>query len=226
MATQETRQRPMRRDAARNQQLVLAAAREVLSEHGTDASMEQIASRAGVGVGTLYRRFPNKEALVEEIAAQVLGELVGEARRALQAPDGTGLETYIQVLGQWLVEYRGYADKLVGATKAACVEILRDLTGQLLRQGQQAGRIAPEIELGDVQALVWGLRGVVEVSGEVAPDAWRRFAAVQLAGMRAPGSLEGLPPVGSKELAEITAGAHKAHRAAQQQPGRRAGDCR
>ncbi|HEY3482745.1 MAG TPA: helix-turn-helix domain-containing protein, partial [Streptomyces sp.] len=76
MAAHDTRDRPMRRDAVRNQKLVIEAARDVVSEFGTDASMELIASRAGVGVGTVYRRFPNKEALVDEIVGLMLSELV------------------------------------------------------------------------------------------------------------------------------------------------------
>jgi AcrR family transcriptional regulator len=176
--------KPLRRDAVRNHQLVVEAAREVLSEFGTDASMELIASRAGVGVGTVYRRFPNKEALVEEIAGQMLRELTEVARRSLSLPDGAGLETFLRVIGRSLAEHRGYADKLVGHSKAACVEILRDRIGELLLQAQESGRVAPGVELGDVMALIWGLRGIVETSGAVVPDAWRRQLDIQLAGLR------------------------------------------
>ncbi|BBA95828.1 putative TetR family transcriptional regulator [Actinacidiphila reveromycinica] len=201
-----TAHRPMRRDAARNHQLVIAAAREVLTEYGTDASMELIASRAGVGVGTLYRRFPNKEALVDEIAGQMLGELVGEARGALTLPDGTGLEVFVRVFGRWLSEHRGYADKLVGHTKAACVEQLRDLIDRLLDQARAAGRVAPHIELGDVMALVWGLRGVVETSGAVTPDAWRRHTDIHLAGLRASSPDAAHPAVTRDQLTRINTG--------------------
>ncbi|WP_435127929.1 TetR/AcrR family transcriptional regulator [Actinacidiphila sp. bgisy144] len=197
--------RPMRRDAARNHQLVIAAAREVLTEYGTDASMELIASRAGVGVGTLYRRFPNKEALVDEIAGQMLGELVAEARSALALPDGTGLDVFIGVFGHWLSLHRGYADKLVGRTEAACVEQLRDLIDLLLDQAKAAGRVAAHIELGDVMALVWGLRGVVETSGAVTPDAWRRYADIHLAGLRAHSPASARPAVTREQLTRINA---------------------
>ncbi|SEG89189.1 transcriptional regulator, TetR family [Actinacidiphila yanglinensis] len=197
--------RPMRRDAARNHRLVIAAAREVLTEYGTDASMELIASRAGVGIGTLYRRFPNKEALLNEIAAQMLGELVGEARTALSYPGGTGFEAFVRVFGRWLSEHRGYAEKLIGHTKATCVQQLRDLFGQLLHQAQESGRIGPDVELGDVMALVWGLRGVVETSGTVVPDAWQRYAEIHLAGMRVPGAPGAHPAVTREELGRITA---------------------
>lgn len=184
MTAHEVHSRPLRRDAARNHQLVVEAAREVLAEFGTDASMELIASRAGVGVGTVYRRFPNKEALVDEIAGQMLRRLADEARRALALADGAGLEVFLRVAGRSLSEHRGYADKLVGHSKAECVEQLRDLVTELLAGAQAAGRIAPGIELGDIMTLLWGLRGIVETSGAVAPDAWQRHLDIQLAGLR------------------------------------------
>lgn len=205
MSSHDTQHRPMRRDAARNHQLVLEAAREVLAEFGTDASMELIASRAGVGVGTVYRRFPNKEALVDEIAGQMLRRLTEEARRALAPADGTGLESFLRVVGQSLSEHRGYAEKLVGHTKAECVEQLRDLVTELLVQAKRAGRVAAGIELGDVMTLIWGLRGIVETSGPVAPDAWRRHLDIQLAGLRsatAPPSSR--PALTRAELSRIT----------------------
>jgi AcrR family transcriptional regulator len=186
--------RPLRRDAVRNHQLVVEAAREVLSEFGTDASMELIASRAGVGVGTVYRRFPNKEALVDEIAGQMLRELTDQAQRSLALPDGSGLEAFLQVIGRSLSEHRGYADKLVGHSKTACVELLRDRITELLAQAQESGRVAPGIELGDIMAVIWGLRGIVETSGALVPDAWQRHLDIQLAGLRSAVVSPGSPP--------------------------------
>jgi AcrR family transcriptional regulator len=203
MAAGDTQARPLRRDAVRNHQLVMAAAREVLAEFGTDASMELIASRAGVGVGTVYRRFPNKQALVDEIAAEMLRELVVEGRTALALPDGAGLDHFMRVIGRSLSTHRGYADKLVGHSKAACVEQLRDLITELLVQAQQAGRAAPEAELGDVMALIWGMRGVVETSGDVVPGAWQRYLDIHLAGLRAPVTVASGPAVTRAQLSRI-----------------------
>ncbi|MFI0941710.1 TetR/AcrR family transcriptional regulator [Streptomyces sp. NPDC021020] len=190
--------RPMRRDAVRNHQLVVEAARDVFSEFGTDASMELIASRAGVGVGTVYRRFPNKEALVDEIAGLMLKELTEVARRSLALPDGAGLEAFLRVIGRSLSEHRGYADKLVGH-KASCVELLRDRITELLVQAQQSGRVAAGVELGDVMALIWGLRGIVETGGSVVPDAWRRHLDIQLAGLRSVAVPQDSPPAATRE---------------------------
>ncbi|MFC4035662.1 TetR/AcrR family transcriptional regulator [Streptomyces polygonati] len=203
MAAHDTQTRPMRRDAARNHQLVMEAARAVLAEFGTDASMELIASRAGVGVGTVYRRFPNKEALVDEIAAQILAELVTEARQAIDRADGTGLEDFLREIGRSLSEHHGYADKLVGRSKASCVEQLRDLIAGLLAQAQDHGRIGPHITLGDVMALVWALRGVVETSGVVVPDAWQRHLEIHLAGFRSPQPPSARPAITREQLTRI-----------------------
>ncbi|MBY8879389.1 TetR/AcrR family transcriptional regulator [Actinacidiphila acidipaludis] len=203
MAAGDTQARPLRRDAVRNHQLVMAAAREVLSEFGTDASMELIASRAGVGVGTVYRRFPNKQALVDEIAEEMLRELVLEARDALAVPDGAGLDAFMRVIGRSLSAHRGYADQLVGHSKTSCVEQLRDLITELLGQARKAGRVAPEVELGDVMALIWGLRGVVETSGAVVPGAWQRYLDIHLAGLRAPVTAASGPAVTRAELGRI-----------------------
>ena len=203
MAAGDTQARPLRRDAVRNHQLVMAAAREVLSEFGTDASMELIASRAGVGVGTVYRRFPNKQALVDEIAVEMLRELVVEARNALRLPDGAGLDAFMRVIGRSLSTHRGYAHQLVGHSKTSCVEQLRDLITELLGRAQQAGRVAREVELGDVMTLIWGLRGVVETSGAVAPDAWQRYLDIHLAGLRAPVAVSSGAAVTREQLGQV-----------------------
>jgi AcrR family transcriptional regulator len=204
MTAHDTPHRPMRRDAVRNQQLVIDAARDVLSEVGTDASMELIASRAGVGVGTVYRRFPNKEALVDEIAGLMLSELVEEGRRALALGDGTGLEVFMRAIGHSLARHRGCADKLIGHSKTGSVEELRDLAAELLDQARQSGRVGPVIELGDVMTALWGMRGIVETSGGTAPDAWERYLDIHLAGFRAPDLVSERPAVTRAQLAEIS----------------------
>ena len=198
--------RPLRRDAVRNHQLVVDAAREVLSEFGTDASMELIASRAGVGVGTVYRRFPNKEALVDELVRLILVELVDTAEQELAKDDGSGLEAYLRVLGHSLAEHRGYADKLVGRTKAACAAHLRALIAELLTQARRHGRVRPDITLGDVLATVYALRGVITTTGDIAPAAWERHLDIQLAGFRAPVAPSGRPSLTPAELARISGG--------------------
>src|SRR6516165_7497408 len=82
--------RPLRRDAERNRQRILRAAADVFTERGLQATLDDVAHRAGVGVGTVYRRFPDKEALVEALFAERLEALVGFAEQALADPDPWG----------------------------------------------------------------------------------------------------------------------------------------
>ena len=108
-----TATRRPRRDAAQNYQLVVDAARELLGEAGVDASMEQIAARAGVGVGTLYRRFPCKESLVEELVRLVTDELAAAGERALEDDDGTGLEAFLREIGRSFTKHRHWVGLLL-----------------------------------------------------------------------------------------------------------------
>jgi AcrR family transcriptional regulator len=197
--------RPLRRDAVRNQQRVLSAARAALAEHGTDVTMELIALRAGVGVGTVYRNFATKDALIDELVRLIFDDLVASARAAADRADGTGLEEFLWVLGGFFVEHRGYAHLLVGRAPARCgAEVLRTHIGELLEQGQRVGRIGPEIRLGDIMTTIWALRGVVDTGGAVAPRAWKRHLELQLAALRAPEWRSDQPPVSKRQLARIT----------------------
>ena len=88
-----------RRDAVRNYHRVVAAAREVLGESGAEASMEEIAARAGVGIGTVYRRFASKDALIDELLRLAMEQTVAAAERALARTDGHGLEEFLRAMG-------------------------------------------------------------------------------------------------------------------------------
>jgi AcrR family transcriptional regulator len=182
--TQDTGARPQRRDAVRNQEQVLRAAHEVMAEYGTVASMELVATRAGVGVGTVYRHFANKETLIDEMVRRFMDELIDAARAALARGDGTGLEEYLRTLGSFFLTHRGYTDKLVGPSKVDASRVLAGLLADLLEQAKGHGRIGAAVTVADVRAATWALRGVIDVAGAIAPDAWERFLDVQLAGLR------------------------------------------
>jgi AcrR family transcriptional regulator len=203
MPPSATATRRPRRDAARNYQLVIEAARELLGESGLDASMEQIAARAGVGVGTVYRRFPGKDSLVEELVALVTAELVEAGQQALAQDDGTGLETFLRTIGQSFDEHRRWAGLLLPcASPPQCrgSSEVRAQIARLLDNAHRAGTISPDVVLGDVMALVWSLRGLIEASGNVAPDAWRRFLDIHLTGLRSPAPLSATPAITDAQL--------------------------
>lgn len=201
-----TRARPMRQDAVRNQQFVLDAARDVLSEHGTEATMELIAARAGVGVGTVYRNFPNKHLLIEALVRSIFDELVSAARDSLTRSDGSGLERFLHILGRSFAEHRGYAAMLVGHLPADCgADQLRTLLVQLLERAQAAGRIGAWVTPGDVMCCIWAIRGVVETSGAVAASAWQRHLDIQLSALRRAEAASTRPSVSARQLATIAA---------------------
>jgi AcrR family transcriptional regulator len=196
--------RPMRRDAVRNQRLVLDAAAAVLSEYGTDATMELIASRAGVGVGTIYRNYPNKDALTDALVQSIFDELLTAGRAALELPAGTGLEQLLRALGESMSQHRGYARMLVGHIRAASgSEQLREQLARLVEQARTAGELGSWVTLGDVMSLVWALRGVVETTGAVAPTAWERLLEVHLRALREPDPASRRAGVSARQLERI-----------------------
>jgi AcrR family transcriptional regulator len=195
---------PGRRDAVRNYHRVLEAAREVLGESGADASMEEIAARAGVGVGTVYRRFASKDALIDELVRLSLGEALDTAAGALACPGGTGLEQFLRGMGALFGAHAKYAHLLLerSADGAAAREV-RAAVQELTRRALAAGTLNPGVTVGDVMALIWAMRGLTQTAGEVAPGTWQRFLDIHLAGLRAPGSLSATASMSAGQLAEL-----------------------
>jgi AcrR family transcriptional regulator len=199
-------ERAVRRDAVRNQRLVLDAARDVLSKDGTDATMELIASRAGVGVGTVYRHFPNKEALVDALVVAIYEQLIAAAKTALSR-GGSGLEEFLRVLGRSFAEHRGYARMLVGHTRGDCgARTLRTMLGKLLTHAKDANEIGAEVTLGDIMTTIWAIRGIVETSGAVSEGAWERHLDIHLAALRANSIASVQSSITTQQLSRIYAG--------------------
>jgi len=193
-----------RRDAVRNHQRVLAAAREVLGESGADASMEEIAARAGVGVGTVYRRFTSKDALIDELLRLALEQVLASTERTLARTDGQGLEELLRALGQSFADHARYAGLLLQRhTADDTARQIRAAIDELTARALTAHTVNPGITSGDVLAVVWAMRGLVQATAEVAPGAWQRFLDIQLAGMRAPGSLSGTPPLSTRQVSKL-----------------------
>jgi AcrR family transcriptional regulator len=193
-----------RRDAVRNYHRILDAAREVLGESGADASMEEIATRAGVGVGTVYRRFASKDALVDELLRLALEDVLVDTERALARADGYGLAELLAAIGQSFAEHARYANLLLERpTEEAVSRRIRAAIDELTQRARAAGTINSAITPGDVLVLIWAMRGLVQAAGEVAPDAWHRFLDIHLAGMRAAGSPSDAPSISSRQLSSL-----------------------
>src|SRR5262245_17559378 len=155
--------RPKRADARRNYEKVLAAAREAFAEGGESTALEEIARRAGVGIGTLYRHFPNRQALIE---ALYVGEVEDICRSAGEFDDADPWEA----LSGWFERFIGYV-----ATKQALAAELLNYIGRdnelfkmcrtslfaagepLLARAQEAGIVRPDVKFGDVMQMVIGI---------------------------------------------------------------------
>lgn len=178
--------RAPRRDAVRNDARVIEAARAVFAERGPQAGMEEVASRAGVGVGTIYRRFAGKEALLEAIARQFVAELDEAADRALADDDaGAAFDTFLEFVGRFDMEKRRYARELIERVVdeeagAATTGKLHALTDRAVA----AGALAPDVTGADVLALLTALRAVVSSSDGSDDMSWRRFLERHLRGLR------------------------------------------
>ncbi|WP_241562161.1 TetR/AcrR family transcriptional regulator [Streptomyces hoynatensis] len=180
--------RAPRRDALRNDAIVIDAARAVFAELGPQASMESIATRAGLGVGTIYRRFPGKDALLDAVARLLTEEIDQAAAAALEDPDpGAGLERFLEFVGAFNAEKRRYASAL--AARLADDDTVSTRTAdrvlRLTRKAVDAGYLARDVTAEDIKALIVAMRGLVAAApdGEDAP--WRRFLRIHLAGLRA-----------------------------------------
>jgi AcrR family transcriptional regulator len=191
--------RVLRRDAAENRDRLLAAAVEVFDAQGLDASVTEIARVAGVGMGTLYRRFPTKAALVEALVHDVLDATITIAREAAEHQDGTGLERFLEASSAYQAEHPGLLARL-WTTDHDMVKTARRLIAALLSDAQDHGRIRRDVTSTDLTVVLFGIRGVLEATRAEAPDAWRRHLELLIAGMRPGGDDLRHPPLSRARL--------------------------
>ncbi|MDF3337756.1 helix-turn-helix domain containing protein [Mycolicibacterium septicum] len=187
--TEETR-RVLRRDAERNRQRVLDAARELFAEKGLEATLNDVARYANVGVGTVYRRFATKEELLEAIFVDGMDQLTALAEIALQQEDSwQGFAWYVESMCEITATDRGLREiafsKCYGGDRVkACQERLVPALTKLVERAQDDGYLRPEVSSTDMP-LFGLLSGTVsEFAGHVDADLWRRYVAILLDGMR------------------------------------------
>ncbi len=199
--------RGLRADAERNRQRILAAARELFAERGLDVSVEQIAARAGVGMGTLYRRFATKDELIDAIAQERLTEYMQAIQRAASHADGwTGLRLFLESALELQARDRGLKEILAnrrhgrGRVDQRRQHLTRVIEG-ILDRAKQQGRLRPDVTVGDIAMIMWGSGGIVDMTAGVAPDLWRRYLDLILDALTtsAPRSL-GAPPLTRAQL--------------------------
>jgi AcrR family transcriptional regulator len=179
----------MRADARRNREKVLRAARICLARDGLDAQMEEIARRAKVGVGTLYRHFPTKDDLVFALAGERFDRLAEDARAALERDDPwEAFCDFLRSSAEIQISDRALSEVMLGKgdvmrEHAERVGIL-ELVDELMERAKSAGELREDAEAEDVPMLMCALGGAAEMhlmSGE-------RYLALVIDGFRAPGS--------------------------------------
>jgi AcrR family transcriptional regulator len=175
----------LRRDARQNRQRLLNAAAAVFAERGLEAGVEEIARVAGVGIGTLYRRFPTKEALICAMVHDVMTTILGLARDSTDCPDGTGLENFLAAASAYQAAHRGVLPRLWKAgSEHDAVDEIRRLVDALLADAQEKGRVRADLTSTDLTIIMWSIRGVIETTRGIAPGAWRRHLDILIAGLR------------------------------------------
>ena len=190
MSTTETVERPLRADAARNRAKVLEAARKTFAAEGIDAEMAVVAAEAGVGVGTLYRHFPTKDALLAaltsrhferltEIADEILADKMGSWER---------VEGLVRRSAELTSEDSGMCDILAAAPAAVSgtpeARRLRALTTEIVEAARDEGTIRSDARGDDIPMMMCAFGKVAANQRAGAPMDWRRYLQIMLDGLR------------------------------------------
>jgi len=179
-------ERGLRADAERNRAAILAVARDVFAEQGLEASLEVIAARAGVGIATLYRRFPTREKLVAAALVEKVTQYAQAAEEALEVPDPwAGFAGFVQRICELQARDRGLGDLLSMTLSAGeQVELLRRTANEnvtaLIERAKASGTLRDDFVGEDLLLLMIATAAVMQVTRADAPDAWRRFVALAL----------------------------------------------
>ena len=180
----------LRADAQRNLVRVLDAAREVFAEQGIDAPVTEIADRAGVGVGTIFRRFPTKDDLLVAVVEQRTAQLIDAADVALESDDpGAALRKFMEIAAAMHISDVCWCD--AGDTDLFSRDGIRELIdvlvgkmGELLTRAQTAGQIRSDLRALDIPVLLMAVAKSGLMLEEAAPGAWKRYLAIILDGLR------------------------------------------
>lgn len=194
MASSDDQRTPMRSDARRNRETLIAAARAIYAEYGVDASLDEIARRAGVGNATLYRHFADRATLIEAAFHDSLIPILHAAEEAREQADAwPALTAYLDRVFALLSADRGAGDLMTTAvTGVPTLDALRDgnhrTLAALLSRGQEQLTIRADLTVEDLLFLLAALGRAVPA----APDCWRRYLALLLDGLR-PAAAHPLP---------------------------------
>jgi AcrR family transcriptional regulator len=187
--------RRQRWDAARNRRQLLDAARQAFDERGLAADVREIATRAGVGIATLYRHFPTKDDLVRETMGGDLTEWSAATQHAVDADDAwLGLGMFIEQTLDLMARRRAVLDGISASTDApaafnACHTHLRDTLGSLVKRAHDQGTLRPDVSATDISLQILALGRIIQLTADSDPGAWRKHLRLLLDGLHVQASL-------------------------------------
>lgn len=191
MSTQEAPKKPLRADAERNRVRILAAAKAVFAKSGLGASLDDIAAEAGVGVGTVYRRFPDKESLVDALFEEKIDGMTQLATEALEQDDPwEGFEMFMRgVCGSQATD-RGLKEVLLHRGRgrervAQAREKITPIALELMQRAKDDGTLRRDIEQFDIPIINMMIGFAAEATAGISDEYWQRPLQVVLDGLRA-----------------------------------------
>ena len=209
---QEPAPRPLRRDAERNRQRILRAAAEVFTTRGLQATLDDVARQAGVGVGTVYRRFPDKDSLVEALFEERIQAVADLAEKALAEPDSwDGLVSFLRDACELMASDHGLREILMFASygrdrvnrgKAK----MQPLVTRMVERAQRDGKLRADLGPTDVLFIEFMLTSAASYAEHVKPEIWRRYLVLITDALRP--AREGaaplpLPPLAPEEMLAV-----------------------
>jgi AcrR family transcriptional regulator len=190
----------LRRDAELNRRRLIAAAHEVFRERGLSATLDDVARHAGVGVGTAYRRFANKEELVDALFDDMINRVEELAREAAADPDAwQGLTSSLEKVCELQAFDRGLREVMLGTGRgpqrqALVAQRIKPTVDMLVARAKEQGTLRPDVEPWDLPMIQLMVAAVTDQTGH--PDLWRRYLRLLLDGLRTqPGTYHPLPVV-------------------------------
>jgi len=209
---------PLRKDAERNRQRILEAARELFAKRGLSVTLNDVAHHAGVGVGTVYRRFPDKEVLIDTLFQEHLDEWARIFEEGLADPDPwhAVVSVHERALELW-AHNRGLKEILLGSPQTSERATqqraqLHPLAAKLIERAQAAGVVRADAETQDFGVALLMLGAVMDAAEDLNPELWRRYLRITLQGLRPEGApLDPLPiaPPKPKQMDELLIGIWK-----------------
>jgi AcrR family transcriptional regulator len=182
--------RPLRRDAERNRQRILEAAREAFAEQGLSVTLDEIGRRAGVGVGTVYRRFPDKAQLIDALFEDRINEFVALAEQCLGFEDAwEGLVYFLERATREHAGDRGFKEValsgLDGLERCSLArQLMVPVLDRLVARAQADGSLRPDLAATDLPLLQLMLGWLSECTHDVDPEIWRRYLGIITDGLR------------------------------------------